>query len=177
MSMPPKRLAVSSRASRTAASSRTSTTSGSARPPAASISLAALYIVPASFGLASAVLAAMATLAPSRAARRPIARPMPRDAPVMNSVFPLSVGPANALPPFRVLRPERRGRRRPRRLPRLDRLLEPLDLGAKKPDALGELGFGEIVEDLAHLVAGLLFGLRAEQGLFVECRHGVRPLR
>jgi hypothetical protein len=35
-------------------------------------------------------LAAIATLAPSRAARSPIASPMPRDAPVMNSVFPES---------------------------------------------------------------------------------------
>src|ERR1700761_5066482 len=36
----------------------------------------------------SAVLAAMATLAPSRAARRAIARPMPRLAPVTNRVLP-----------------------------------------------------------------------------------------
>src|SRR5580693_6743748 len=36
----------------------------------------------------SAVLAAMATLAPSRAARRAIARPMPRLAPVTNKVLP-----------------------------------------------------------------------------------------
>src|SRR5277367_1144555 len=36
----------------------------------------------------SAVLAAMATLAPSRAARRAMARPMPRLAPVTNRVFP-----------------------------------------------------------------------------------------
>src|SRR5690242_15143433 len=33
----------------------------------------------------------MATLAPSRAARTAMARPMPREPPVMNSVLPLSV--------------------------------------------------------------------------------------
>ena len=41
---------------------------------------------------ASTVLAAMAILAPSRAARSAIARPMPRDAPVMKRVLPLSDG-------------------------------------------------------------------------------------
>src|SRR3954454_21083199 len=47
-------------------------------------------MVPGSFGCGSAVLASSATLAPSRAARRAIARPMPRLAPVMNSVLPAS---------------------------------------------------------------------------------------
>src|SRR5271169_6652326 len=47
-------------------------------------------MVPSSFGCGSAVLAAMAILAPSRAARSAIASPMPREAPVMNSVFPAS---------------------------------------------------------------------------------------
>src|SRR5437868_10515219 len=47
-------------------------------------------MVPASFGCGSAVLAAIATLAPSRAARSAIASPMPRLAPEMNSVLPLS---------------------------------------------------------------------------------------
>src|SRR5437588_337249 len=47
-------------------------------------------MVPSSFGCGVAVLAAMAMLAPSRAARSAIASPMPRDAPVMNSVLPLS---------------------------------------------------------------------------------------
>src|SRR5277367_3890793 len=47
-------------------------------------------MVPGSFGCGSAVFAAMTTLAPSRAARNPIASPMPREAPVMNRVFPLS---------------------------------------------------------------------------------------
>ena len=47
-------------------------------------------MVPGSFGCGSAVLAAMVTLAPSRAARSAIASPMPRDPPEMNSVLPLS---------------------------------------------------------------------------------------
>ena len=41
--------------------------------------------------MVSAVLAAMTMLAPSRAARSAIARPMPREAPVMKRVLPLSV--------------------------------------------------------------------------------------
>src|ERR1700736_6560661 len=48
-------------------------------------------MVPASFGCGSAVLAAIATLAPSLAARSAIARPMPRLPPETNSVLPLSV--------------------------------------------------------------------------------------
>src|SRR6184192_3115199 len=48
-------------------------------------------MVPGSFGCGSVVLAAMAMLAPSRAARLAMARPMPRLAPLMKSVFPLSV--------------------------------------------------------------------------------------
>src|SRR3974390_1919550 len=48
-------------------------------------------MVPASFGCGSGGLAAMAIFAPSRAARRPIASPMPREAPVMNRVLPTSV--------------------------------------------------------------------------------------
>src|ERR1700732_1983636 len=47
-------------------------------------------MVPLSFGCGSAVLAAIATLAPSRAARSAIASPIPRLAPDMNSVLPLS---------------------------------------------------------------------------------------
>src|SRR5579863_5014232 len=88
ISMPPNLAAHSRAAATTAASSRTSSTSGSARPPAASTSRAALWTVPASFGCGSAVLAAMAILAPSAAARSAIARPIPRLAPVMNSVLP-----------------------------------------------------------------------------------------
>src|SRR5882724_693947 len=47
-------------------------------------------MVPFSFGCGSAVLAAIATLAPSRAARSAIASPMPRLPPDTNSVLPLS---------------------------------------------------------------------------------------
>jgi hypothetical protein len=39
-------------------------------------------------GVRFRVLAAMATLAPSRAARSAIARPMPREPPLMNRVLP-----------------------------------------------------------------------------------------
>src|SRR5882757_8032747 len=46
-------------------------------------------MVPFSLGCGSAVLAAIATLAPSRAARSAIASPMPRLAPEMNNVLPL----------------------------------------------------------------------------------------
>src|SRR5580692_1371056 len=47
-------------------------------------------MVPLSFGCGSAVFAAIATLAPSRAARNAIASPMPRLPPDTNSVLPLS---------------------------------------------------------------------------------------
>ena len=47
-----------------------------------------MKIVPGSFGCGSVVLAAIATLAPSAAALFTIARPMPRDAPVMKIVLP-----------------------------------------------------------------------------------------
>src|SRR4051795_9333895 len=47
-------------------------------------------MVPLSFGCGSAVFAAIATLAPSRAARRAIASPMPRLPPDTNSVLPFS---------------------------------------------------------------------------------------
>src|SRR5919112_350617 len=45
-------------------------------------------MVPGSFGCGSAVLAATTMLAPSRAARSAMARPMPREAPVTNRVLP-----------------------------------------------------------------------------------------
>src|SRR5215212_4220193 len=63
-------------------------------------------MVPGSLGCGSVVFAAMATLAPSRAARRPIASPIPREAPVMNSVLPFS----DICPPCPVpwMRPSRR---------------------------------------------------------------------
>ncbi len=47
-------------------------------------------MVPGSFGCGSAVLAATTTLAPSRAAFRAMALPMPRLAPVMYRVLPAS---------------------------------------------------------------------------------------
>src|ERR1700737_4324794 len=46
-------------------------------------------MVPSSFGCGSAVFAAIAMLAPSRAARNAMASPMPRLPPDMNSVLPL----------------------------------------------------------------------------------------
>src|SRR5690606_4533416 len=75
-------------ASRTWSSSRMSQRIASARPPACSTARAAVWMVPGSFGLATSDLAATTTLAPSRAARSAIARPMPREAPVMKRVLP-----------------------------------------------------------------------------------------
>ena len=63
---------------------------GSAVPPASSISLAAEKIVPGSFGFTSAVLAAIAIRAPSCAARNAIAKPIPREPPVIKILFPAS---------------------------------------------------------------------------------------
>src|ERR1700704_506146 len=60
-------------------------------------------MVPLSFGCGSAVFAAIATLAPSRAARNAIASPMPRLPPDTNSVLPLSdviVPPSRCFPPL-----------------------------------------------------------------------------
>ena len=48
-------------------------------------------MVPGSFGLGSEVLAAIAIEAPSAAARNAIAKPIPRDPPVMNILLPASV--------------------------------------------------------------------------------------
>src|SRR5215470_7093321 len=90
MSRVPKVATVRSIAALTCASSRTSTVSGSALPPAATISSAAVKMVPGSLGCGVSVLAAMAILAPSRAARSAMASPMPREAPVMKSVRPAS---------------------------------------------------------------------------------------
>ena len=45
-------------------------------------------MVPGSLGCGSAVLAAIITLAPSLAQRNAMALPMPRDAPLINIVFP-----------------------------------------------------------------------------------------
>jgi hypothetical protein len=51
---------------------------------------ATVWIVSGSLGLGSSVFEAMAMLAPSAAARSAMARPIPRLAPVMNRVLPLS---------------------------------------------------------------------------------------
>src|SRR5260370_3350064 len=62
-------------------------------------------MVPLSFGCGSAVFAASATLAPSRAARSAIASPMPRLPPDTNSVLPLSdvIAPSFAVSPADLL--------------------------------------------------------------------------
>src|SRR2546422_11543501 len=49
-------------------------------------------MVPGNFGCGAAVLAAITMLAPSRAARSPMALPIPRLAPEMNKVFPFRLG-------------------------------------------------------------------------------------
>src|SRR3974377_956951 len=49
-------------------------------------------MVPGSLGCGVSVFAAMTTLTPSVATRVAIARPMPREAPEMKTVFPFSVG-------------------------------------------------------------------------------------
>jgi hypothetical protein len=56
-------------------------------PPNSSISLAAEWIVPGSFGLGSEVLASIATLQPSLAAHLTIANPMPLEPPVTTIVL------------------------------------------------------------------------------------------
>src|SRR5215218_11363006 len=117
MSIPPKRSYVRSTASATVLSSRTSPTIASACPPAASISAAALWIVPCRRGCGSAVFASSATLAPSRAARSAIARPMPRLPPVMNRVRALRLMPG-PLPAIAAV-PTVGGRDRPDRLDRV----------------------------------------------------------
>ena len=86
--MPPKRSTVCATAACTSCSSRMSHLIAKACPPSASTAAAALWMVPGSFGLGTLDFAAMAILAPSRAARRAMARPMPREAPVMNKVLP-----------------------------------------------------------------------------------------
>src|SRR5215203_1699591 len=67
-------------------------------------------MVPGSLGWGSAVFAAMATLAPSAAARSAIALPMPRLPPVMNRVLPLRSA-MGLLRPFLKTLKRRRSRR------------------------------------------------------------------
>src|ERR1700746_1369376 len=91
MSIPPNWSTALATAAATESPSRTSPTIGSAWPPASSISLAAVYMVPGSLGWGSAVLATSAMFAPSAATRLAIDSPIPRLAPEMNMVFPVSV--------------------------------------------------------------------------------------
>ena len=92
MSMPPNRSTALATALVTDSSSRTSPTTASAWPPASSISAAAVWIVPGNLGSGSSVFASRTTLAPSRAAAMPMARPMPRLPPDI-----IRVRPARAL--------------------------------------------------------------------------------
>src|ERR1700690_3204830 len=84
-------------------------------------------MVPSSFGCGSAVLAARAILAPSRAARSAIASPMPREAPVMNRVFPASDIAASLLA-------RQKRRERGARFVRLQTILEMHHFGIDLPD-------------------------------------------
>ena len=88
MSMPPKRSTANSTARTTAASSRTSISSGKQRPPAASISAAAVKIVPGSVGCGCAVFAAITIFAPSAASFFANARPIPLLPPDKKTVCP-----------------------------------------------------------------------------------------
>src|SRR5271154_5122832 len=89
--MPPKRSTAAATAASTCSSKRTSQGAASAWPPAASISAAALWIGPGSFGLGVSLLPVITILAPSRANRRAIALPMPRLPPLMNMVLPANL--------------------------------------------------------------------------------------
>ena len=70
---------------------------GKAFPPAFLTSYAAVYMVPGSLGWGSAVFAKIQTFAPSLAHLIAIARPIPLDAPVMTTVFPLRGRSASVL--------------------------------------------------------------------------------
>src|SRR6478735_6028569 len=97
-SIPPKAWMVFATAAFTWSSKRTSHTQARPRPPAASISRTVSCTVPASLGFGVSVLPSTATFAPSRAARSAMARPMPRLAPVISSVFPDKVAIFPLLP-------------------------------------------------------------------------------
>src|SRR5579872_1820294 len=117
-------------------------------------------MVPGSFGCGSLVFAAIATLAPSRAARSPMASPMPREAPVMNRVFPLSGIGAS------LFAGEEGGESRPR-LVRLQQFAEMLGFAVDL--------FDHRVEVAAHQGAGRGDGLRRQACDFARCgkRRGV----
>ena len=87
ISIPPNFSTVLSMTFCTWSSNRISHCTASALPPAASISAAAVNIVPPSLAFSSTLLAAITILAPSLAKRSAIAFPMPRVAPVMRAVL------------------------------------------------------------------------------------------
>ena len=58
---------------------------------------------------------------------------------------------------------------------RIDRLLEPLDLGAQKRDALRELGRRQIVDVLPDLVGEDRFGLRPKYEIRRRMQASVLP--
>lgn len=89
ISIPPNVATAFSMAAFTSLSFRMSHWIPRALPPASSISLHALAIVPGNLGCGSTVLARITTLAPSWASLLPIASPIPRDAPLMRAVLPL----------------------------------------------------------------------------------------
>mmetsp|Transcript_6665 Transcript_6665/g.15843 ORF Transcript_6665/g.15843 Transcript_6665/m.15843 type:complete len:205 (-) Transcript_6665:36-650(-) len=93
MSMPPNSSTALSTAALIEDSSLTSTGQARARPPQVSTSWAAEWIVPGRVLCASTVLAQITMFAPSFAHLFAIARPMPRDAPVISTVFPLREPP------------------------------------------------------------------------------------
>ena len=88
ISIPPNSLTVTSTADWTWSSKRISAIHASPLPPALLISSTAVYTVPGSLGFGSLVFATTEILAPSFAALRAMALPMPLLAPVMKSVFP-----------------------------------------------------------------------------------------
>ena len=89
ISIPPKVFTASATAATTCSSSRISHFTANPFPPAALISSTAEKIVPPSLGSSSVDFAAMIMFAPSDANFNAIAFPIPRDPPVMKTVFPL----------------------------------------------------------------------------------------
>ena len=89
MSIPPNSSTVFSTAFLIWSSCRISVMIGSALPPHSSISSAAVNIVPGSLGCGSAVLAKIATLAPSFANSLAIESPIPLLPPEIITRFPL----------------------------------------------------------------------------------------
>ena len=90
ISIPPKVATAYSIALLTASSERMSHWIPRALPPASSISLQAVAMVPGSLGWGVTVLAKITILAPSLANLFPMANPIPLDAPLMTTVSPLA---------------------------------------------------------------------------------------